>query len=211
MPPSTSSFKSVYEGVGDMATSTESVDLVGDEAATNLARAALFAALVGAFAYVSFPFPLSPAPVTLQVLGVFLAGIYLGPVWGGASLVLYLLAGAFGAPVFSNGSAGLGVLVGSTAGYLWSYPIAAALIGAVVHRGTDLRDLDAVGVGTLVGATAAGVVVIYAFGVVGLAVVLPELTLAEAFVTGAAVFLPAEAAKVVAAVGVVRSDAIAAA
>ncbi|MFC7185823.1 biotin transporter BioY [Halorubrum yunnanense] len=194
-----------------MATNTESVELVGDEAATNLARAALFAALVGAFAYVSFPFPLSPAPVTLQVLGVFLAGIYLGPVWGGAALAFYLLAGALGAPVFANGSAGVGVLVGSTAGYLWSYPIAAALVGAVVHRGTDLRDLDAVGVGTLVGATAAGVVVIYAFGVVGLAVVLPELTLAEAFVTGAAVFLPAEAAKVAAAVGVVRSDAIAAA
>jgi len=65
-----------------MATSTESVDLVGDEAATNLARAALFAALVGAFAYVTFPNPVSPVSVTLQVLGVFLAGIYLGPVWG---------------------------------------------------------------------------------------------------------------------------------
>ncbi|WP_435094199.1 biotin transporter BioY [Halorubrum sp. N11] len=194
-----------------MATNTESVDLVGDEAATNLARAALFAALIGAFAYVSFPFPLSPAPVTLQVLGVFLAGIYLGPVWGGAALVFYLLAGALGAPVFANGSAGFGVLVGSTAGYLWSYPIAAALVGAIVHRGTDLRDLGAIGVGTLVGAMAAGVVTIYAFGVVGLAVVLPELTLVEAFVTGAAVFLPAEAAKVAAAVGVVRSDAIAAA
>ena len=40
-----------------MATSTESVDLVGDEAAANLARAALVAALVGAFAYVTFPNP----------------------------------------------------------------------------------------------------------------------------------------------------------
>ena len=193
-----------------MATSTESVDLVGDEAATNLARAALFAALVGAFAYVTFPNPVSPVSVTLQVLGVFLAGIYLGPVWGAASMVLYLAAGAVGAPVFEGGSAGFGALVGSTAGYLWSYPIAAALIGAIVHRGTDLRDLDAVGVGTLVGATTAGVVVIYAFGVVGLAVVLPELTLAEAFVTGAVAFLPAEALKIAATVGIVRSDAIAA-
>lgn len=193
-----------------MATSTESVDLVGDETATNLARAALFAALVGAFAYVSFPFPVSPAPVTLQVLGVFLAGIFLGPVWGGAALVLYLAAGALGAPVFSGGSAGFGELVGGTAGYLWSYPIAAALVGALVHRGGDLRDLDAVPVPVLVAAMAAGTTVIYAMGVVGLYLVL-ELTLAEAFVQGAAVFLPAEAAKIAAAVGIVRSDAIAAA
>jgi len=67
--------------------------------------------------------------VTLQVLGVFLAGIYLGPVWGAASLVLYLAAGAVGAPVFQGGSAGVGQLVGQSAGYLWSYPVAAAAIG----------------------------------------------------------------------------------
>ena len=193
-----------------MATSTESVDLVGDEAAANLARAALFAALVGAFAYVSFPFPLSPAPVTLQVLGVFLAGIFLGPVWGGAALVLYLAAGALGAPVFAGGSAGFVELVGGTAGYLWSYPIAAALVGVIVHRGATPRDLDRVGTATVVGAMAAGTVVIYAFGVVGLTFVL-DLTVGEAFVQGAAVFLPAEAAKIAAAVGIVRSDAIAAA
>ena len=192
-----------------MATNTESVDLVGDEAATNLARAALFAALVGAFAYVSFPFPVSPAPVTLQVLGVFLAGIFLGPVWGGAALVLYLVAGALGAPVFSGGAAGFGELVGSTAGYLWSYPIAAALVGAVVHRGARLRDLDAVSAPVLVAAMAAGTVVVYAMGVVGLYLTL-ELTLVEAFVQGAVVFLPAEGAKMAAAVGIVRSDAIAA-
>ncbi|OYR42451.1 MULTISPECIES: biotin transporter BioY [unclassified Halorubrum] len=192
-----------------MATNTESVDLVGDEVATNLARAALFAALVGAFAYVSFPNPVSPVSVTLQVLGVFLAGIFLGPVWGAASLVLYLAAGALGAPVFQGGSAGFVELVGGTAGYLWSYPIAAALVGAIVHRGGDLRDLDAVSVPVLVGAMTAGTVVIYAMGVVGLYLNL-ELTLVEATVQGAVVFLPAEGAKIAAAIGIVRSDAIAA-
>jgi len=193
-----------------MATSTESVDLVGDEAATNLARAALFAALVGAFAYVTFPNPVSPVSVTLQVLGVFLAGIYLGPVWGAASLVLYLAAGALGAPVFQGGSAGVGALVGDTAGYLWSYPLAAAAVGTVVHRGASLRDLDAVGVPTLVGAMVLGTAIIYALGVAGLALVL-SLGPVEAVTVGAVAFLPAEALKVAAAVGIVRSDAIAAA
>ncbi|MFD1569898.1 biotin transporter BioY [Halorubrum laminariae] len=193
-----------------MATSTESVDLVGDEAATNLARAALFAALVGAFAYVTFPNPVSPVSVTLQVLGVFLAGIYLGPVWGAASLVLYLAAGALGAPVFQGGSAGVGQLVGQSAGYLWSYPLAAAVVGVVVHRGVGLRDLDSVGLLSLVGAMVAGTVVIYALGVAGLALVL-SLGPVEAVTVGAAAFLPAEALKIAAAVGIVRSDAVAAA
>ena len=192
-----------------MATNTESVDLVGDEAATNLARAALFAALVGAFAYVSFPFPVSPAPVTLQVLGVFLAGIFLGPVWGGAALVLYLAAGALGAPVFSGGAAGFGVLVGSTGGYLWSYPLAAGLVGAIAHRGAALRYLDAVSAPILVAAMTAGTVVVYAMGVAGLYLTL-DLTLVESVVQGAVVFLPAEGAKMAAAIGIVRSDAIAA-
>lgn len=192
-----------------MSTRTDSVELVGDQAAVNIARAALFAALVGAFAYVSFPNPLSPAPVTLQVLGVFLAGIFLGPVWGAGALVLYLTAGVVGAPVFQGGASGLGALVSPTGGYLLSYPFAAALVGAVVHGGASLREPAETGAGRLVLAMVAGTVVVYALGIAGLWLSLP-LTLTEATVAGAAAFLPAEALKMAAAVGIVRSDRIAA-
>jgi biotin transport system substrate-specific component len=193
-----------------MSAETGDVELVGEQVANNLARAALFAALIGAFAFVSFPNPVSPAPVTLQVLGVFLAGILLGPVWGGAACGLYLLAGALGAPVFAGGSAGLGVLVGPTAGYLWSYPFAAAAIGGIVHGGTELTNPESVGLARIVVAMVLGVVVIYAFGVIGLMAV-QNLGPVEAFVGGAAAFVPAEALKIAAGVGIVRSDAIAAA
>lgn len=192
-----------------VSTETSGVDLVGDEVARNLARAALFAALTGAFAYVSFPNPLSPAPITLQVLGVFLAGILLGPAWGGASMALYLLAGAVGVPVFAGGAAGIGVLIGTTAGYLWSYPIAAALIGALVHGGSELRDPGEAGSIRLVGAMVAGVAVIYGLGVLGIALV-NDVGLVAAFLAGAAAFVPAEAFKIAAAVGIVRSDRFAA-
>jgi biotin transport system substrate-specific component len=188
-----------------VSTETESVDLVGGEVVGNLGRAALFAALVGAFAYVSFPNPLSPAPVTLQVLGVFLAGIFLGPVWGGASLVVYLAAGAVGAPVFQGGSAGVGALLGATAGYLWSYPLAAAVVGAVVHGGFTLSDPREAGLVRLVGAMVLGTVVVYATGIAGFVVVL-GMGVGEAFFTGAAAFVPVEAFKIAAAVGIVRND-----
>ncbi|EJN59652.1 biotin transporter BioY [Halogranum rubrum] len=192
-----------------MATSNDSVELVGDEAVVNLARAVLFAALMGAFAFVSFPNPLSPAPITLQVLGVFLAGIMLGPVWGPAAMLLYLVAGAVGAPVFAGGASGLGVLLAEpTLGYLWSYPVAAAAVGLGVHGGSlgDYRDTS---VPVLVAAMVVGTVIIYALGIAGLMAVL-GLSFVEAFTAGAAVFLPAEAFKIAAAVGIVRSDAIAA-
>ncbi|WP_144905015.1 biotin transporter BioY [Halobellus captivus] len=193
-----------------MSTETESVELVGEDVVGNVARAALFAALTGAFAYVSFPNPISPVPVSLQVLGVFLAGIFLGPVWGGVSLAFYLAAGAAGAPIFSAGSAGFGPLVGYTAGYLWSYPIAAALIGATVHGFDGLDDPETVGTVRLVGGMLAGTVVIYALGTVGFALV-QNVGLVEAFAVSALAFVPFEAVKIAAAVGVVRSDAAAAA
>ena len=190
-------------------TTTSEVQLVGDETTLNIARAALFAALVGAFAYVSFPFPGTPVPVTLQVLGVFLAGILLGPVWAGAALVLYLAAGAIGAPVFSGGTAGVAILLGGepTFGYLWSYPIAAALIGLVAHGGLEVRDPSAVGLPRLVGAMVAGTAVIYALGTVGF-VFVTGVGVVEALLATVAPFVVPEILKMAAAVAVVRSDAI---
>ncbi|ELZ87354.1 biotin synthesis protein [Haloferax elongans ATCC BAA-1513] len=191
-----------------MATEHESVELVGDEIVANVARAALFAALMGAGAYVSFPNPISPIPVTMQMLVVFLAGIFLGPVWGGTSIILYLAAGAIGAPVFAGGSAGFGALVGPTGGFLWSFPVAAFITGVIVHGGFALRDYR-VGTVRLVGAMVAATAVVYAFGTVGYTVV-QGVGLVTSFWTVAAAFIPAEAFKIAAAIGIVRSDAIAA-
>jgi biotin transport system substrate-specific component len=193
-----------------MSTSTDSVELVGDEVSLNLARAALFAALMGAFAYVSFPNPLSPGvPVTLQVLGVFLAGIFLGPVWGGFAMLLYLLAGALGLPVFAGGSAGFGTLVSQTGGYLLSYPLAAAVVGLGVHGVGDLRDPARVGVARLVAAMVGGTAVVYALGILGFWYV-GDVGIVTAIVGAAVAFVPVEALKIAAAVGIVRSEAIAA-
>ena len=189
-----------------VSTRTTDTELVGDETAANLARAALFAALLGAFAYVAFPYPLSPAPVTLQVLGVFLAGLFCGPVWGAAACGLYLLAGALGAPVFALGTAGFGVLLGPTAGYLWSYPLGAAVIGGLAYGRSGVEP-GQVGLVRLVVALVAGIAVIYTCGTLGL-MATQQLGPVEAFLTGAAAFLPAEALKAAAAVGIVRSDVL---
>jgi biotin transport system substrate-specific component len=63
--------------------------------------ASLFAALTAAGAFLAIP--IGPVPIVLQNMFVFLAGLLLGPRWGLASVAVYLLAGAFGLPVFAGG------------------------------------------------------------------------------------------------------------
>ncbi|AGB38471.1 biotin transporter BioY [Natronococcus occultus] len=190
-----------------MATKRSDVDLVDADVVGAFARAALLATLLGAVAPIAIPIPFSPAPITLQVLFVFLAGLLLGPVWGPASILLYLVAGGIGLPVFAGMNGGLGVLVGDSAGYLWSYPLAAALIGLIVHRGTDLRDPAAVSTPVVVAALVAATALIYAMGV-GYMAWLLELELWEAVTVGALPFIPGEVLKIVAAVAIVESGRI---
>lgn len=190
-----------------METERNEVDLVEGDVVRQFARAAVLAALLGAFGPVSIPIPLSPAPITLQVLFVFLAGLVLGPVWGTVSMLIYLTAGAVGIPVFSGWEAGFGILIGNTAGYLWSYPLAAALIGIVVHRGTDVRDPAEVPLPIVVGALLAATILIYGMGTAYMAWVL-ELEAWEAITAGALPFIPGELLKMAAAIAIVRSGRI---
>ena len=189
-------------------TTTSDVDLVGDETTLNIARAALLAALTGAFAFLgTIPIPLSPVPFTLQVLGVFLAGLLLGPVWGAASMLLYLVAGAVGAPVFAGGSAGIGVLAGQTGGYLFSYPIAAAATGYLAHGGLEPTDLRTVPpLRLLVGMTVA-IVVIYALGTTQFAVV-NDIGFVEALTLASLPFIPGDALKMFVALAIIQSGSL---
>lgn len=109
-------------------------------APSDLARIAVFAALVAAMALTP-PLPLGPIPMTLQTLGVALTGLCLGPWRGFAAMALYVAVGAAGLPVFSGGAAGLGVIIGPTGGYLLSFPLA-ALVGGFVARWAVRRGLS---------------------------------------------------------------------
>jgi biotin transport system substrate-specific component len=82
--------------------------------------------LIAASAHISVPF--WPVPMTLQTFAVVLIAATAGASLGLAAMVAYLLEGAFGLPVFASG-AGLAVLVGPTAGYLFGMLIAMALVG----------------------------------------------------------------------------------
>jgi biotin transport system substrate-specific component len=79
-----------------------------------------------------------PVPYTLQTLAVLLSGAFLGPRNGALSQIVYLGAGALGAPVFATGAFGPLVLFGPTGGYLLAFPAAAALVGFMTTYGRSL-------------------------------------------------------------------------
>ena len=191
-----------------MATSTDSVELVGDEVTRNVARAVVVAAATAATAPVDLVHPLAPnVPVTLQTLWVFLAGLLLGPVWGGAAFCLYLAAGLVGLPVFAGGASGLGVLFGPTGGFLVGFPVAATVTGAVAHLGVGLTSPSDLPLPRIVAGVAAGSAVVYAFGAAGYAVA-AGVGLLTAVAAVVVPFVPVALLKLVATVAVVRSDAV---
>lgn len=96
-------------------------------------------AVTAALAQVSIPVPGSPVPVTGQTLAVLLVGTTMGVRRGTAAMGLYLLVGAAGLPVFSDGTAGPQVLLGATGGYLLGFVLAAAVMGWAAERGWDRR------------------------------------------------------------------------
>ena len=92
-----------------------------------LARLALFAALVGAGAFVHLPF--GPLHFTLQTMMVMLTGFVLGPKKAGLSIILYLACGFIGVPVFGRGRTGPTLFLGPSAGYLAGFVAGAVIAG----------------------------------------------------------------------------------
>ncbi len=86
-----------------------------------------FAAVIGLSSLLVLP--IGPVPVTLQTLFIAYAGLFLGPKSALFSVLIYLLAGALGVPVFAGGKSGLGVLLGPSAGYLWGFLFIAYFAG----------------------------------------------------------------------------------
>jgi biotin transport system substrate-specific component len=102
--------------------------------AREVALVAVFAALTALGGWLALPVPFSPVPFTLQVFFVLLAGSFLGAKLGSLSQIVYLLMGLIGLPVFSRGTAGLGVLLGPTGGYLVGFILAAGFVGLFANH-----------------------------------------------------------------------------
>ncbi|WP_282156187.1 biotin transporter BioY [Cytobacillus gottheilii] len=93
---------------------------------------ALFAAVIGVMAQMVIPIP--PVPITGQTLAIGLAATILGAKYGTFSVLLYLMIGAAGVPVFAEFSGGLSTIVGPTGGYLIGFIPAVFIMGFYMEK-----------------------------------------------------------------------------
>lgn len=128
----------------------------------NIIYCAMFATITAVLAQISIPLP-GGVPLTLQTLAVSLAGIILGSKRGFVAILVYVLMGCFGLPVFASLTGGAGIVAGATGGFIISFPIMSFIIGLVCER-TDNKPLIFLGM-------VLGSIVNYAVGALQFAIV----------------------------------------
>lgn len=142
-----------------------------------------FALVIGLSAQVAVPLPFTPVPVTGQTFAVLLGAAALGAGRAGLGAGLYLVLGMIGVPWFTATG-------GASFGYIIGFVAAALIVGRLARCGNDRT------VGRTVALMAVGNLVIYAFGVTGLALVL-GVGLVEATLLGVVPFLVGDTVKLI--------------
>lgn len=158
----------------------------------NFILSGLFAAMVALMAQISIPLPISPVPISGQAFGVFLVGSLLGGRWGAITMLIYLLLGTTGLPVFAYAQGGLHVVLGPTGGFLWGFILGSYLLGKTVERNDSYLSLL---LGMVLCATA-----YFSLGALQLALV-AGLGFKEALLIGVLPFIPLDIVKIIAAAG----------
>ncbi|WP_081709952.1 biotin transporter BioY [Arthrobacter sp. 35W] len=199
LKPSSDSLPQGEPAAGTTASSAPSIAGRRRWRSGDLALIAVFAALLAA----SISIPGIPVgglgvPITLQTLVVALCGLVLGFGRGLAAVGLYILLGLVGLPIFSGFRSGVAVLASPSAGYIIGFLGGVAVTGALAAIAVRTRRKWL----GLFGAAIAGMVVIHAFGIAGLALKGMGLTAALA---ADVVFLPGDILKNVVAVSIALS------
>ena len=126
----------------------------------DLAETALCSALIAVCSWIMIP---GPVPFTLQTAGVFFTLFTLGGVKGTISVLVYILLGIIGLPVFSGFGSGISVILGPTGGYIVGF-LATGIcvcIGDIVRKKTGLKKIY-----TQIISMLAGLIVCYSLGTV---------------------------------------------
>lgn len=161
-----------------------------------LTLTAVMAAVICVLGPISMAIPISPVPISLASMAVYLAVTVLGMKLGTLSCLIYLLLGLVGLPVFSGGSAGAAKLFGPTGGYLVGYLFLALIAGAFVGRYTEnkWKSIAFAALGMVL-----GTMVLYALGTAWLAYS-AGMDFQAALWAGVIPFIPGDLVKMVIAV-----------
>lgn len=156
-----------------------------------LTKTALMVAMNCVSAYIIIPLPFSLSPLALQTMIVNLTGYVLTAKQAFMTMLVYILVGLAGVPVFTGGTAGPGKLFGPTGGYIIGFLFTAVMLAALRGSKYSFKRYAFLG-------CALGIPIIYAFGVVQLKLV-TGMDWEKAFLTGVLPFIPLDIVKCVAA------------
>lgn len=163
-----------------------------NERTRSMTYCALFAALLAVCSQIAIPLP--AIPINLALFAVHLAGAVLGPIWGTASVGVYVTLGLLGVPVFAGFRSGAAALFGKTGGYILGYLLCALIVGLWTRRLG--RSLPHLAISMVI-----GVAVCYAFGTAWF-MMLSGMALPEALAACVLPFLPGDAVKIALAIAV---------
>ena len=156
-----------------------------------MTKMALMVAMNCVSAYIIIPLPFSLSPLALQTLIVNLTGYVLNAKQAFMTMLVYLLVGLAGVPVFTGGSAGPGKLFGPTGGYIIGFLFTAVFLA--YFRGEKYNFKSYALLGCVI-----GIPLIYVFGVVQLKLI-TGMGWDKAIMTGALPFIPLDIVKCLAA------------
>ena len=103
----------------------------------NMIYCSMFACIIAILAQIKIDLP-SLGPITLQTLGIYLISCYLKPKLAFISTVVYLFMGIIGLPVFTGFKGGIGILLGPTGGYIFSFPIMVSITSLIINKNKTL-------------------------------------------------------------------------
>jgi biotin transport system substrate-specific component len=169
-------------------------DLVPRVRARDAALVLAATALTAVCAQISFYLPGNPVPVTAQTFAVLLSGAALGANRGAAVMLLYVLVGTVGMPVFADGKHGVDVVTGASGGYLIGFLAAGWVVGRLAEARFDRTPFKALPLFLI------GSAIVYAIGVPWLAVSADQ-SLGWALSNGFVDFIPGDLVKAAAAAG----------
>lgn len=158
----------------------------------DMALVAVFTALTGIGAFISFP--IGPVPITLQSSFVILSGIVIGPKLGALSQIVYISLGLIGVPIFSGLTGGPQSIMKPSFGFIIGFVFAAFIVGKIVNSERKVSS-KRIFIAALV-----GTITIYLFGLPYMYYMLniimgKEFSFIQIFNMGCLLFLPGDFAK----------------
>ena len=176
---------------------------------------ALFAALISAGCFIHIPLP-GGVPITVQDMMALLSGLLLGPLYGSAAVLIFLVLGSIGLPVFS-GKGGVNIILnGPTGGFLAGYLFGALAAGLIMYFMLDVpnkkgraftanhegrhpsssKKNTTAEIFIIVAAALTATVILFMLGIVRFRILLPNKTLRDTLFITLVPFIPGNLIKI---------------